>query len=372
MARRAVPEGKQRIRASEGIYLKANGKYLATYRDPGRKQRWAEFRTLGEAKAWRARARLDPSSLAVGKRTLQEVWEGFLKHHGPNLRPTTRANWQQEWRRHIAPFFASWPIGKITVLAVKDFLADLERTGVGAATRHKCRAILYRLLEEAVENAEIPSNPVAARGTRVKLPQRRRARVLSAVEVEQVLRVAREMLRESDALAIEALFVLGLRIGELAGLQAADIDISRREIVIRRTVTDVGGVLQVQNATKTNTFRVLPVPEDLPFWSRLVLHVKSHGLIGQAPLFPAPEGGHLRPNNWRRRVWAPVMRAAGVLDPPSPHSGRRTTASLLSAAGVPPATIQAVLGHSTLQQTGEYVDVAREALVDGLSRLSSL
>ena len=43
--RTIVPEGKQRLRVATGIYLKANGKYLAQYRDPGHKQHWREFAT---------------------------------------------------------------------------------------------------------------------------------------------------------------------------------------------------------------------------------------------------------------------------------------------------------------------------------------
>ena len=153
--RTVVPEGKQRVRVATGIYLKANGKYLAQYRDPGRRQHWREFRTKAEAQRWRAQSLLDPRTVLAGKRTLSEVWETYLEHHGASLRPSTLANWQQEWRKHIEPALGSWPIGRITIPDVKTFLAELEREGVGAATRQKCRAILHRLLQEAVENQEI-------------------------------------------------------------------------------------------------------------------------------------------------------------------------------------------------------------------------
>ena len=272
-----VPPNKQRVRAAEGIYLKASGKYLATYRDPGRKQRWKEFKTLTDARRWRARGTLDPQSLAFGKRTLTETWLKLIEHQGSSLRASTRANWEQEWRTHIHPGLGSWPIGKITTVAVKDFLADLERRRVGAATRSKCRSILHRILEEAVENGEIPSNPAAARGTRVKLPQAKKARVLTPAEVGKVFTAARSVASPTDALAIEALFFLGLRIGEMAGLQAGDVDQGRREITIQRTVVETGGRLQVQNETKSGRIRVLRIPEELPLWQRLLEHIRSRG-----------------------------------------------------------------------------------------------
>jgi site-specific recombinase XerD len=66
------------------------------------------------------------------------------------------------------------------------------------------------------------------------------------------------------------------------------------------------------------------------------------------------------------------MEAAEIPDPPSPHGARRTTASLLGEAGVPPHTIRSILGHSTIQQTGEYVDVSREQLEGAVLRLARL
>jgi hypothetical protein len=129
-----APVGTQRVRVAEGVYLKSSGKYLATFRDPGRKQRLKEHKTLAGVKRWRAQGLIDPCSLLSGKRTLAETWEKLLEHHGSALRPSTRANWEQEWRAHVEPALGSWPVGKITTVAVKDFLSELERKGVGSRT----------------------------------------------------------------------------------------------------------------------------------------------------------------------------------------------------------------------------------------------
>jgi integrase len=350
--------------------LKRNGKYLATFRDPGGKQQWAEFRTKEEAKKWRARALLDPRSVASGKRTLNDTWEKFLEHHGAGLKRTSRENWEQEWRKHIGPALGGWPLGRITVLSLKDFMAELERRGVGAATRQKCRMILRRVLEEAVENGEVPSNPAAARGTRVKLPQPKRARVLEPVEVKNLAEAAAAISMESDALAIKVMCFFGLRIGEMAGLQARDIDEKACEITIVRTVSDTSGRLEVQDSTKTNRHRVLPVPSQLPVWAELLAHVRSRGLIGRAHVFQTANGHVIRPNNWRRRVWDRSMEKCDIPDPPSPHACRRTTASLLTSAGVPAPTVRTILGHSVLRQTGDYIDVPRADMESALSKLS--
>lgn len=248
----------------------------------------------------------------------------------------------------------------------------MEKRGAGAATRSKCRSILHRVLQEALENGEIAANPAAAPGTRVKLPQPKKARILTPVELADLVEAAGVVASASDALAIEVTFLLGLRVGEMAGLQAGDIDTNSREITIQRTVTDVGGKLEGQDATKSNRYRVLPVAEGLPVWDKLTAHLKAGGLIGQAQVFRAPGGGAIRPNNWRRRVWNKAMEKANIPHPPTPHSGRRTTASLLSAAGVPQATIQAILGHATLHQTGEYIHVSKIEMQSGFAKLAAL
>jgi len=49
-------------------------------------------------------------------------------------------------------------------------------------------------------------------------------------------------------------------------------------------------------------------------------------------VFPAPEGGYLRLENFRKRVWNPAIVAAGVA-PLLVHDLRHTCASLAIAAG---------------------------------------
>jgi integrase len=358
---------------AEGVYQKPSGRkrYLAQFRDPGGKQRWKAFERVTDAKRWRADGMRDPRTTLEGRRRLREVFETFMRHHAGGLSASTQASWHQQWRRHIEPEFGDWRIGKITTKSVKDWLADMEEEGIGPPTRAKCRAILHRLMEEAMENGEVGSNPVAPRGTRVKQAQPKKARVLTTEELGRVIGAAERVASHSDRLAIESLFMFGLRLGEMAGLQARDLDVETRTITIARTVVEVRGELTVQEHTKTRESRAFRVPLELDLWQGLVEHVHREGLIGQAPLFPAPRGGHIRPNAWRRRVWRVVMESSGIADPPSPHSGRRTTASLLVERGATPATVQAILGHSSLAQTGAYVDVAVAQTETALSLLTT-
>jgi integrase len=341
-------------------------------RDPGGKQRSKTFDTVKEARDWLARGQLDPDSLMQGKRPLADVWQDLLRREGSEWKATTLANWEQQWRKHICPALGAWPVGKITVPAVKDFLADLGDEGVGAPTRQKVRSVLHRILQAAVEDREIPSNPVAAPGTRIKGTAPRDPRHLTVDEARLVLETAQRILGANDALAIEALFSLGLRSCEMAGLQARDLDWGRRELTVRRSVVEVRGRLVVQESTKTRHIHVIPLPEDFAFATRLRRFLVAEGRIGEAHVFQSARGGPIRTGNWRRRIWYRVMREIEIDNPPGTHAGRRAAISLLQSDGVPMLTIGKTVGHRSPQQTAGYVGVARNDRGKSLTKLAEI
>jgi len=71
---REDPVGKC-VKVTTGVYRKPNGKFLATYVDPGDKRHWKEFTTKNGAVRWRALALVDPSAVIESKRPLMELFE---------------------------------------------------------------------------------------------------------------------------------------------------------------------------------------------------------------------------------------------------------------------------------------------------------
>lgn len=67
-------------------------------------------------------------------------------------------------------------------------------------------------------------------------------------------------------------------------------------------------------------------------------------------VFPAPDGGFLRLENFRRRVWQPAVTEAGVA-PLRIHALRHTCASLAIAAGADVKVLQRMLGHASAALT---------------------
>jgi integrase len=103
-------------------------------------------------------------------------------------------------------------------------------------------------------------------------------------------------------------------------------------------------------------------------------HLARRGLTGadgDALLFVGSEGGPLRYERWRRRVWLPAIQAAGLVGLTF-HDLRRANATALVADGVDLKTAQARLGHSdprlTLGIYAQATSAGDRAAADSLDR----
>jgi integrase len=83
-------------------------------------------------------------------------------------------------------------------------------------------------------------------------------------------------------------------------------------------------------------------------------------------VFPAPKGGVLLLRNFRRQVFDPAVRTAG-LDGLTPHELRHTAASLAVSAGGNVKAVQRMLGHASASMT---LDVYSGLFDDDLDALA--
>ncbi len=77
-------------------------------------------------------------------------------------------------------------------------------------------------------------------------------------------------------------------------------------------------------------------------------------------LFPAPEGGALNLDNFRKREWAPAVEASGIRTPATPYDMRDTFASNALAADVTVFELARVMGTSV-----RMIEKHHGALLDG-------
>lgn len=214
---------------------------------------------------------------------------------------------------------------------------------------NKTLTTLAAILEVAVEYELVARN--VAKGRRRRLPAQtpHRSYIDRADHIAALLDAAGRL----DAAAVSrpgqrrallsTLLFAGLRISEALALTWRDVDLARGEIVVRTSKTDAG----------IRTIRILPVLHD----ELLSLRARLDTPAPTALVFPTSTGKRQSVSNVRSRVLLKAITAANealstagaqsLPDRLTPHSLRRTFASLLFAIGEPPPWVMRQMGHTT-------------------------
>jgi integrase/recombinase XerD len=147
-----------------------------------------------------------------------------------------------------------------------------------------------------------------------------------------------------DRAMLELLYATGLRVSELVGLQAADINLAAGYL----TTTGKG-----------DKQRIVPVGDQAAGWLRRYETEARPGLVARKAtprLFVNARGGPLsRVGFWK--ILKAYGRAAGLTGAISPHVLRHSFATHLLERGADLRAIQVMLGHADLSTTQIYTHV---------------
>lgn len=277
-------------------------------------------------------------------------------------RETTKARDETVLRKHFVPELGPKLLSAITPLDVRGVIEAMAKT-LAPATVRTNYAVLKAVMNAAVEADLLVKSP--CRGVRLP-PGKRRER--ACLEPHDLERLAAGMRPEYRPVVYVA-GVLGLRWSEIAGLRVRHLDFLRRTLTVTETVAEVSGRLLPATTKSKASQRTLSVPPFL--MAMLAEHLASRGRPAPDDLmFTAPAGGPLRAANFRLRVWAPAIEAAGLGDLTF-HGLRHVAASF--TGGEHPRVIQHRLGHSTARLSLElYAHVSEAADREAASHLESL
>jgi integrase len=249
-------------------------------------------------------------------RTTFAAWATRWEATTVNLRANTRAACRNLLHRYLLPTFGPIPLADLDAMAVRSWLAHLEREGVGASTRAKSYRLLSRILGTAIESGYLTRNPCTNRGTAAEpAPEMRFA------TVAEVAALGDAIPRRFRALVLVAAYT-GLRWGELAGLRVRRVDLLHHRITVAEQLLEVRGQLAVGPTKTVAGQRTVTLPTVAA--EALAEHLCVYAEAGPDGLvFPAERGGPIRRSNFIRRVWIPATpsrRGRGApLPRPAPH-----------------------------------------------------
>jgi len=260
--------------------------------------------------------------------------------------PRTQEDYGWALRDHLLPFFGGFRLDEISIESIDAYKATKLAAGaLSASSINKTLKRLSQILAEAVEYGYLDRNP--ASGPRRRL--RARQPVRHWVEPEQLMALL-DAAEDWHRPLLATLAGAGLRVGEACALNWSDINLQTASITVSRAKTDAG-------------VRHVDLPRGLQQELRMWQTRSPRARAGD-PLFVCRGRGgeHTRQErcNVARRLKAAIGRANANLDrlgiepidqAVTPHSLRRTYASLRAALGDDPVYIAEQLGHTDARFT---------------------
>ena len=257
-----------------------------------------------------------------------------------NRRDSTKARDESYLRSLVLPVFGAMPIGAIGVFDVQDWVTDLVADGYAPATIRHAYQLLGRICSDAVTAGLIARTP--CRDINLPKIQDTEKRFLTPTQITQLAGTIDPRYR---ALVITAAYT-GCRIGELIALDTDRYQPDKRIVRIERSLAEVRGHLRFGQPKTTAARRAVTLPTWLP--GVIDGHLADYPPGPDGLIFTAPEGGPIRRNGFRARVWLPAV-AGSVGQPMRFHDLRHSHVALLIAEGAHPAVIASRLGHTSVK-----------------------
>ena len=343
---------KQRGHGEGSIYQRSDGRWAASLTLEGRKRKtfYGKTRKEVQEKLRVALHEQKQGTLATGQQqTLKQYLEHWLEVHKQAIRLTTFVRYRSIVNKHLIPVLGHILLQKLTPLKIQDLYTQKLNEGLVPKTVITIHGVLHKALDDAVRWNLVARNVSDA----VSLPRLIRSEIqpLSREQAQKLLEVARG--HRFEALLTVAL-VTGMRRGELLALRWQDIDLERRSLQVRRTVSLIHGHGYIETEPKTAKGRrkiVLPQP--------VVEVLKQHRAHQLEPRLKAGDGWHdhdlvfcniygdyLHPDRMVER-FQQLLKEAG-LPHLRFHDLRHSAATILLSMGVHAKVVQELLGHSNI------------------------
>lgn len=337
------------------------------------------------------------ASLKTKELTLVSIFDEYMDIRKHEVSPRT---WTKDLYYYEAYFVGSElgkkPISELTLKDGFDWADHCKSVYPEMKRRYwtNLRGTLRGLIEHSIKNGYITDDPFRYLKLKKeffvpKTATREEDTVFSTEEQHLVCIIAKEdsdNTRTAEPLGILILFLVGIRDGELCGLKWGDISedrFGRKTLHIQRQVVDNydsngkrSGFTLVEHPKTSAGDRRLQLSENALSVFRAVKSLnEARGISTEDDDFifvRILKGEHLMctPRSFDPRLRR-YCKLAGMEVIKSPHDARRTALTRLYTSGMPLKKIQAYAGHSSLQQTLDYLRITDDD-IDLSSYLDSM
>lgn len=344
-------------RLPPGIEQTASGHYRGRYRLDGRKRSTPSYPTIQGAAVALAKIRadiargehLDPDRTSITLNQWFTDWQA-ARH----VAPRTLEKDESLYRLHIAPYLGQHTLAELSTFRIDTWLSDLHRDGRTPERRRQALVLMRTMLGRrgAIGDGRLRANPCDP------IPNIRvERRQWQLVDLPTINRI-HDAIHPDWQAAVLLGALAGLRWGEVLGLRRSDINPLHGRITVRRTLSRTQADGWVEKPPKGGRSRTIP------------MHPRIAAALSDRLRVLPPAGYVYGPTdapNWRRSVWRPALRAAGVRGVRF-HDLRHSCVSLLTASGMPLPEVMEIAGHASITTTMLYVHTDEDAKKAALMR----
>src|SRR5919109_1487636 len=272
------------------------------------------------------------------------------------------ANIEGRVRNHLIPSFGDNAIADIRPSEVLAWRAKMKAERA-PETVNAALGTLRQIFRAALMDRVLSRNPCDG----IKALPKTSLREIHPATLDQVPILA-DALAERFQRAIFPAAHTGLRAGELWALRVERVNLLRRTIDVRESVSEHKGRL-IMKPPKNGRPRTVTIPRSIA--DVLAEHIDAYP-SRDGFVFTSPKGFQVRHRNFMDDHFSPVLKRVGHLLPSRFrfHDLRHTHASLLIARGWRPEQVKDRLGHGSIRTTydwyGHLFDNHDEALLDDL------
>ncbi|MFN2467186.1 MAG: tyrosine-type recombinase/integrase [Gaiellaceae bacterium] len=296
--------------------------------------------------------------------TFHEYSSAWVARRRREVEARTVEHWEWALSCHLLPQFKDSRLSEITSRAVRLYRTakTAEANPLSAGSINKTLMVLSQILDDAIEDELIATNPARGRKSRLRASKPRRT-WLAVDEVRALLDAA-----PKHRALLSTMILSGLRVGELCNLRWRDLNLAAGRLRVEESKTDAG----------ERFVDLSPLLLD-----ELKLHKAKASHMGPDDyVFPTARGTKRDRANVRTRVLAKAIEKANEqlakegrapLQPGvTNHTCRRTFASLLYEAGASPAYVMAQMGHASSALALEVYAKVMERKRDTGERMDAL
>ena len=319
------------------------------------------------------------------KTTLEQWFFTYMFEYKQNkIKPSSFERYEGIYRNYILnTTLGATKLSKLNVTVIQKYYNTLLSEGISPSTIKSINQHLKPCLGEAEKQDYIPKNFAKM----VDLPK-----TTVDTKIEILTREQQKLfIKAIEGHKLEVLFLValgtGLRLGEILGLKWSDINFEENILTVNRSLKRVSFISKdlkkeykvIEQEPKTkNSYRTVPIPNDV------LIKIKKHRLEQNKAILQAGElynnsnyvfcnelGYPLDSKRPTRNLKSILTKLS--IDPIKFHGLRKTYATRLFESGVPPKTVQSLLGHSDISITlNIYTQVMDDVKFEAIEKINSI